>query len=312
MKIIDIAEINGGISSDSAQFIEECDKKYKSRLKKVAESIADNCVEKPIVLLAGPSGSGKTTSAIKLGEMLRKMGIKTSTISMDDYFLPHTAFTEQTMKDGRVDYESPYRIDIGKLNEHMMMISNGEEITKPRFDFASQTVTDGEKYRREKGEVVIIEGIHALNPLVTGAADDYASCMYVSVRARIKLADGSLLHPSHVRLMRRLIRDKNFRGRSVPETLDLYDNVEAGENAYIIPFKHRAVYSVDTFLPYEPCIYKPYIFEPLEECEKSYPNFDERFLPMLTALIELPAIQDKNVRNDSLIREFIGGSKYEY
>lgn len=311
MKSISVSEINGGLSSDPMDFMEKSDKKYKNKLKKIAESIAADCMEKPIILLAGPSGSGKTTSALKLDEILEKKGIKTHTISMDDYFLPHTAFTEQIMKDGKVDYESPYRIDIGKLNEHMTMISNGDEVVMPKFNFTTQTVTDGEAYRREKGEVVIIEGIHALNPLVTGAANDYASCMYVSVRKRIELESGELVHPSLIRLMRRLIRDKNFRGRNAAETLDLFDNVEAGENAYILPFKHRAAYSVDTFLPYEPAVYKPYLIDELEKVKETYSDF-EKFAPLLKALEQIKAIDEKYVDRSSLIREFIGGSEYSY
>lgn len=311
MKKITVSEINGRIDSNPGGFIEESDKEYKNKLKKVADAIAEESMEKPIILLAGPSGSGKTTSAYKLDELLEKKGLKTHTISMDDYFLPHTAFTEQIMRDGKINYESPYRIDIGKLNEDMIKMSECKEIVQPKFNFASQTVSDGITYKREKGEIVVIEGIHALNPLVTGSADDYASCMYVSVRTRVELADGSLVHPSFIRLMRRLIRDKNFRGRAAADTLDMFDSVERGENKYILPFKHRAVYSVDTFLPYEPSVYKPWLIEELEHTEDTYPEFS-KFVPVLRALREIRPAAEKYVGADSLVREFIGNSKYKY
>ena len=312
MKKISIAEINSEIASNPKEYIEECNKKYEGKLKKIALDIVNICEEKPIILLAGPSGSGKTTSALKLETMLEKKGIQTHTISMDDYFLPHTAFTENVLnEDGKVDYESPYRIDIGLLNEHMQKMANCEEIVSPKFHFATQTVSEGKTYRRQKGEIVIIEGIHALNPLVTGSADDFCSCMYVSVRTRLELDDGTLVHPCFLRLMRRILRDKNFRGRSAAETLDLYNNVQRGESKYILPFKPRAAYSVDTFLPYEPALYKPMLTEELEKIENTYPFF-EKYSQTLEVLHKVKPCEERFVPKDSLPREFIGGSVYEY
>ena len=312
MKKINISDINKEIASNPRGFVEECNKKYEGKLKRITEDITEICEEKPIILLAGPSGSGKTTTALKLDAILEKKGIKTHTISMDDYFLPHTAFTDSILnEEGKVDYESPYRIDIGLLNEHMHKIARCEEIVSPKFNFASQTVSEGKTYRRNKGEIVIIEGIHALNPLVTGSADDYSSCMYVSVRTRVELENGELVHPCFLRLMRRILRDKNFRGRTASETLDMYNNVQRGENKYILPFKHRATYSVDTFLAYEPALYKPMLQEELASLEKTYPFFD-KYSQTLKALEQLKPLEERFVPENALPREFIGGSSLEY
>lgn len=311
MKKIHINTINQKIKSDPRDFVKKCNRVYEEKLEKIAEKMAEESDEKPVILLAGPSGSGKTTSAFKLDEMLEKKGICTHTISMDNYFLPKENFENVVDENGKIDYESPYRIDIEKLNNHMKLISQGEEILIPQFDFASQSVSDGTTYKRAKGEIVIFEGIHALNPLVTGPAGDFASCMYVSVRTRIEMGNSELFHPCFIRLMRRLIRDGKYRARSISETLDLFDSVENGESKYIMPFKHRAEYSVDTFIPYEPAVYRNYLLESLEQVSKTYEHF-ERFLPMLRILYSIEPIDEKIVPENSLIREFIGDSKYTY
>ena len=308
MNKIHVSAINRKIGENGAEFALECNRRYEKKLEVAVDRIADEYKEKPIILLSGPSGSGKTTSAFKIDEMLEKRGLKTHTVSMDDYFISNEEFVK---KNEDIDYESPYRMDIDKLNNHMEMISRCEEVVMPRFEFSTQTAFDGEPYRRDKNEIVIFEGIHALNPLITGSASDYARCMYVSVRTRIELADGSLLHPSMIRLMRRIIRDGNFRGRSIEETLTHFDSVERGGNKYILPFKHRAEYSIDTFIPYEAAVYKSFLIDELEKIKDTYSGF-EKYMPMLQALREIDEMDIDNIPANSLVREFIGGSCYEY
>ncbi len=314
MKKINVNAIDRKLC-DQALFAEECNKKYEKKLKAAVERIADERYERPVILLSGPSGSGKTTSALKIDNMLDEMNIHTHTISMDDYFLPAGKFTTAIGEDGKPDYEAPARIDIEKMTSHMQLISQCEEVVIPRFEFATQTVEDGYKLKRDKDDIVIFEGIHALNPLVTGAAGDFARCMYVSVRTRIELSDGTLVHPSLIRLMRRLIRDENFRGRTPAETLDMFSSVERGENKYILPYKFRAeedpAFSIDTFLAYEPAVYKNFLIEKIEKESRTYPDF-KPFEPMLKLLREVEPMDISKVPADSLAREFIGGSSYEY
>ncbi len=300
---------------DELLFAEECDEKYTQRLRLAAEQIAEERRQKPIILLAGPSGSGKTTSALKIDEMLENMGIKTHTISMDDYFLPAGQFEAAIDENGKPDYETPMRMDIKKLNEHMELISQCREVTIPRFQFSTQSSTDGYVLQRGEDDIIVFEGIHALNPLVTGTAGDFARCMYVSVRTRIELTDGTLVHPSLIRLMRRLIRDENYRGRKPADTLDMFASVERGENQYIMPYKYRAeqepAFSLDTFIPYEAAVYKNFLLEKIERESKTYPNF-RQFEPMLGLLREIDPMSINAVPDNSLVREFIGGSRYEY
>lgn len=311
MKKVHINAINRKLCDNESDFIRSCNQNYTQQLSEIADQIEAEYKTKPILLLSGPSGAGKTTTAKKIEEILDNRGIKTHTISMDNYFLPESDFANAIGENGEVDYESPYRINIPLLNKHMEMLSNCEEVTVPRFVFSTQESVDGFNLKREKNDIVVFEGIHALNPLVTSASDGYARCMYVSVRTRIEFNNGQLLQPKFIRLMRRLMRDGLYRGRSVEQTLDMFDSVEHGENKYIMPYKQRAEFSVDTFIPYETAVYKELLLNKLEAAAKTYPDF-ERFTPMTEALRSIKGVSADNIPADSLVREFIGGSKYSY
>ncbi len=311
MKKIHCTAINRKITENAAQFINDGERAYTSQIEKIAQSVADDHANKPIVLLSGPSGSGKTTSALLLEDNLDKRGLQTHTISMDDYFLPADRCHAVRNEKGEIDYESPYRLDIELLNDHMLRLANCEEIVIPKFDFADQTRGEGRPLKRKKDELVIFEGIHALNPLVTGLTDSFASCVYVSVRTRIETSSGKLMHPSHIRLMRRLIRDKLFRSRGARETLRMFASVEHGENQYIMPFKYRAHYNVDTFIPYELSVYKAFLENELFEKDGEEVGFDGIPL-MLETLRQLEPVSADMIPENSLVREFIGGSRLEY
>lgn len=309
MKKVTINSINKKITENAAEYIHDYNLKYSGKLIQIADSIENNYIEKPILLLSGPSGSGKTTTAKKIAEILDGRGIKTHTVSLDNYFLPASRFHEVMDENGRVDYESPSRIDIPLLTKQMEQLSNCEEVTLPRFDFAKQESYEGEKLKREKNDIIVFEGIHALNPLVTSETENFARCMYVSIRTRIEYAEGKLLQPKFIRLMRRIIRDRLYRGRDIKETLDMFDSVERGENLYIMPYKQRAEFSVDTFFPYEAGAYKPIIINQLEKLSETYENFD-KFAPLLDALYKIKTVDAKDIPDNALIREFIGGSIY--
>ena len=312
MKKININKLNSKVAQQGA-YISECNEKYEKKLRRAAEKIADEHRQRPIILLAGPSGSGKTTTALKIDNMLDDMGVHTHTISMDDYFLPKGSFEHILNEDGTPDYESPLRIDIKKLNEHMEMISECKEVMIPKFNFAEQSSSDGFLFKRGKDDIIVFEGIHALNPLVTGGAGEYARCMYVSVRTRIELNDGTLVHPSMIRLMRRLIRDERSRGRGPAETFDMFRNVSRGEERFILPFKYRAEeekeFSIDTYIGYEPAAYKSLLLDKMREASTTYSDFG-KYSSILSLLEEVDPIDTDLIGDDTLVREFLGGSKY--
>ncbi|MBE6852870.1 MAG: nucleoside kinase [Ruminococcus sp.] len=305
MRYINISQLNKSIQSDAMAFIKKSNDDYTAKVATAAKSIAESC--KPIVLLSGPSGSGKTTTAYKLGDELGKLGIKANIISMDNYFIPNKNIEEKNVprdEEGNVDLESPYRLDIKMFQEHMKLMAECTPVDVPVFDFVTQDYSAYTPITRKENEVMIFEGIHALNPEVTGQIGDTASCIYVSVRTRLKTSNGDLLHPSHVRLMRRLIRDRLFRGREYDEIFAMYKSVRRGENLYIMPHKHRADFDIDTFIEYEASVYKGVIYEDLLHAEKT--KYTDMRSMIIKYLEELSIIPTVFVPKNSLIKEFIG------
>lgn len=313
MKIIHVNALNHRILQDEKRFIADSDNNYTQRLVSIADNIENSKDDKPIVLLAGPSGSGKTTTAIKIREILRDRGIITYNISLDNYFVPKERFPVD--ENGKVDLESPAHIDSELLEDHMEKMANCEEITLPIFQFSDQSRHWGPQLKREKDDIIIFEGTHALNPSVTGKAAAFAHKMYVSVRTRLQYDvrgdDDRLLDPAYIRLMRRIIRDVLYRGRDITATLDMFDSVEAGEVKYIMPYKKLAEYSVDSFIPYEVPAYKSFVLGKLKAAIAADSRY-ERFSPIVEALTEIGAISLDHIPSDSLTREFIGDSSYSY
>ncbi len=303
MNCISVDELNRQAQSPE-MMISEGERHYSDRLREVADKIYASRRERPIVLISGPSGSGKTTSASRLARLLESRGCKAHTISMENYFLPMRFNEAARDKDGKIDFESPQRLDIELFKEHLEKLFNCVEIEIPSFDFAQQERHEGMTLRRGKDDIVILEGIHALNPLLTGGCDDFTVCVYVSVRTRIQSGE-ELLHPSKIRLMRRLMRDKLYRGRSLAETFEFFASVERGENLYIMPYKHRADFDIDTFIDYEALVYRDLLLPELEEASREYQSYSsysdiEEFLRLLSP------VDRKYVPEQSLIREFIG------
>lgn len=306
MRIIHFSEINGRISGGARVFIEDCDKRYEARCESIARQIAERSERYPIILLSGPSGSAKTTTALKIEQYLDAMGLETHTISMDNYFLPREEIKTFDEND-KIDYESPYRLDIRLLQDHMLKLANYESVYVPSFNFRDQKRAEGKPLRRKKGELILFEGIHALNPEVTGY-EDISTNLYVSVRTRIQLSNGELFHPELIRLMRRIIRDRFFRNRRPSETLDMFDSVQQGENLYINPYKERAHFELDTFHDYEAAVYKNLLAQDMRRLKDSYP----RFSLIDELLSDLEEIDPSDVPESSAVREFIGGSSYKY
>lgn len=278
---------------------------YADALEAAAETIFAQREQKPVVLVSGPSGSGKTTSANRIARLLKDRGCGAHSISMDNYFKTLTKAEIELSERGEFDFESPMRLDIDLFKEHLEKLSRCESIDIPTFDFAVQQSKKGMTLKINRGDIVILEGIHALNPLVTGDSESYTSCVYVSVRTRIEAENGDLLHPSKIRLMRRLIRDKLYRGRGIGETMDFFRSVERGENLYIMPFKYRADFDIDTFLPYGPLIYRDILLPDLEKAAGEYADY-ERYADIERFLRELSPLSRGIVPENSLLREFIG------
>ncbi len=293
--------------NSAKDFIRECDEAYRSKITDLTNGIIKSAAERPIILISGPSGSGKTTSARLTEKMLDEKGCETHVLSLDNYFHPLTEEEKELFAQNKLDLESPLRLDIEFLNHQLSELHKGNEVEIPRFDFLTNSRrSSGERLKLKKNELIILEGIHALNPEVIDA-EDYTMRVYVSVRTRVELPGGRQLHPSKVRLARRMIRDARTRGRSFDATIALYDSVERGENLYIMPYKHRAHYDIDTFFPCELGIHKNFLPSSMPEAEKRYPWLTDLF----EAMSLLPTIDPSLVPDHSLLREFIGGGIFE-
>ncbi|MCM1507478.1 MAG: nucleoside kinase [Ruminococcus flavefaciens] len=302
---IEVTRINHEISENPEKYVLSANEDYIYRLQKIVSDIILHQKERPVIVLAGPSGSGKTTTALTIGKLLTESGHTTHTISMDNYFCSLTPEEKRLSALGKVDLESPLRVDKELLNFHIEKIGRGETVEIPQYNFGSSSREPvGVPFRREHGELVIFEGIHALNPEVITVPDSQICKIYVSVRTRVTCGD-IILHPSKIRLMRRMIRDSKFRQRSLRETMNMFESVEQGENKYIMPYKHRSDYDVDTFVPYELSLYRDSLLESLHEMN------DVPELADITEVMEnLLSVESSAVPPNSMVREFIGDGEF--
>lgn len=306
-----LKEINEALRSDPKSFAEECDAAYAKKVETAAKKIADHRSESHIILLSGPSGSGKTTTALKIEEQLEKMGIETHTISMDNYFNTIDPETAPRNREGAIDYESPFCLDIDLLNRHFAMLDRGETIHVPKYEFARQMRSDilSQPLRLGSDELAIFEGIHALNDIIVGK-NPKAFKLYIAARSNFTDGEGSIVfqHP-WLRLCRRIVRDYKFRGSDASFTLKMWENVRRGEKLYISPYKENADIMFDSSLACEVSLLKPFVVPLLEAIPAGkYQVVDD----MLRAFDRFEAMDESCIAPDSLAREFIGGSTYSY
>jgi len=311
-----LTEINRGIQTDPKGFIETCDAGYRGRISHAADVIQSRLSESPIVLLSGPSGSGKTTTALKLEEELELRGVSTHTISMDNYFKTLNRSSAPRTPEGDIDYESPLLLDMELLDETFTKLSRGEQVVVPKFEFARQMRNDsrGTPLTLGKNEVAIFEGIHALNDDIAGRHPE-ATTLYISARSDVVDDRGqTVFKGTWMRITRRAVRDFNFRGTDLHETLSMWHNVRRGEKSYISPFKGRAKVVIDSSLPYEVSVFANYaapLRAALEGVSPSNPRRQE-LCDLVDAFSAFACADQGLVPAASLIREFIGGGSYQY
>ncbi len=307
-----LQEINRRIRADVAEFLAECDANYAQRVSLAADKIIANLERSPIVLLSGPSGSGKTTTALKIAEELSRRGVNTHAVAMDNYFKTINRRTAPRTPEGDIDYESPLCLDMELLSDHFTALSKGGEIVVPKFEFARQMRNDtlGQPLRLRKNEIAIFEGIHALNDDIAGRHPEAAK-LYISARSNVNEGSALRFKGTWMRLTRRAVRDYNFRGTGVAETLDMWANVRRGEKLYISPFKNRADVMFDSSLPYEVSVMKNYAVPILQSVPEDNERHDE-MLALVDAFRWFEPIDPQLVAKNSLLREFIGGGSYTY
>ena len=310
-----LKEINDSIRTDPKGFLAQCDARYQDRISAAVDQILARMKESPIVLLSGPSGSGKTTTALKLEQELERQGVNTHTISMDNYFKTLNRKTAPRTPEGDIDYESPLLLDMDLLDDTFSKLSRGEWVVVPKFEFARQMRNDsqGTPLKLEKNEIAIFEGIHALNDDIAGRHPE-ATGMYISARSNILEGEALRFKGTWMRITRRAVRDYNFRGTDLLETLLMWYNVRRGEKTYISPFKSRAHVIIDSSLRYEVPVFAHYadaLRAAVEQVPEDNPRCRE-FHDLVDAFRWFEPIDPALVAPDSLIREFIGGGSYHY
>ncbi len=308
----DLSELNFKTVADPVGFIMEADAEYRKKVEKAAELILENKKRSPIVLLSGPSGSGKTTTSMKIAEALEKHGVRSHYVALDDYFNTVDPATVPRTPEGDYDLESPLCLDMELLNRHFDQLEAGERIFVPKYEFSRQMRIQepSKSIKLKSDEIVIFEGIHALNSLVT-ERHPKAFKLYISARSDVKFGGKIVFKRAWFRLVRRTVRDYLFRGTDPAGTMAMWGNVCRGEKNNISPFKDQADYQFDSSLPYELPVLNPTATKLFSAVPEGIERFDE-LREVLPALQLFGVIDESLVPPDSLIREFIGGGIYEY
>ena len=283
---------------------------HEKKMAKIADDIVNRKKVK-VVLIAGPSSSGKTTFAHRLGIQLRLNGLKPVTISVDNYFVER----ENNPKDenGNYDFECIEAIDTKLFNEHILKLLNGEEIDVPTFDFEVGTKRyNGEKMRLKDDQILVIEGIHCLNDKLTSLIPkDQKYKIYISCLTVLNVDFNNRISTTDSRLIRRIVRDNQFRGYSALHTLRMWDSVNRGEEKNIFPYQEEADKIFNTSLIYELSALKNIAEKVLSEITPDEEEYAEasRLLNMLKYFEPIPK---KEVPTNSLLKEFLGGGNFKY
>ncbi|MDD3051496.1 MAG: nucleoside kinase [Candidatus Cloacimonetes bacterium] len=311
LKIDDITDLNKAIKKFQInELIQVEEALQEKQIAGIADLIKSKATTK-IVLIAGPSSSGKTTFAKRLSIQMRVNGLIPLVIGLDDYFLPRN-FSPR-LPNGDYDFESIKALDLELLNLHLKQLLNGEEVTVPRYNFLTGNREEGEhKIRLQKNNIIVMEGIHGINEELTKEiAKEFKFKIYISALNQVNIDDHNRVPTTDVRKIRRIIRDKNYRGYSAEQTLLRWPAVRLGEDKNIFPFQEEADFMFNSGLTYELGVMKVFVEEYLREVPENSPVYIEanRLLELLT---HFKSIRSDFVPSNSIIREFIGGSVFKY
>ncbi len=313
MGVPTVGKLNAKVlAGDSSELIKIAEAFHERKLSRVADSIAED-VERGgrMVLISGPSSSGKTTTAKRLGIHLQVLGLKPILISLDDYFVNR----DQTPKDanGQYDFEALEAIDIAQFNDHLQRLFAGESVAIPRYDFISGTRKwHDHPLTLTSDSILIVEGIHALNPALTPVIDDSLKYkIYVSCITSVAMDNLSRISTSDNRLLRRLTRDYTQRGKNGRETLAQWGSVRRGEERHIFPYQEQADVIINSSLFYEISVIRAFAEPILHEVPNTVPEYDQA-CRLLRFLDNFTSIDPAEIPPTSVLREFIGGSSFKY
>lgn len=308
MGVSDVCSLNEVISSgETNDLIRVAEALHEKKIAAIADLVAKNKEQLRMILIAGPSSSGKTTFAQRLAVQLRVNGIKPVAISLDNYFLNR----EQTPRDEKGDYnfEILEALDLELFNETMHKLLAGEEVTIPRFDFAvGQRLEGGSRLKIRRDQPVIVEGIHCLNEKLTEyIARELKFKIYVSALTQLNLDDHNRISTTDTRVLRRIVRDRQFRGRDALGTLRRWDSVRRGEREHIFPYQEDSDVMFNSALVYELSVLKNFVEEPLLAIDRNEPEYSEA-QRLLFTLQFFSKIGTDEIPPNSILREFIGAT----
>lgn len=313
LKTVNISSdyINGVIDFGRAPLLVSiCERLKEAAISSAAEEIAIRENVK-VVLIAGPSSSGKTTFCKKLSYAIEQQGMKAIGLSLDDYYNDRELCPLD--EDGMEDFESIYALNLDLFQEQLSQLLEGKEVELPRYDFpAGKGVKSGKTISLDGNTVLIIEGIHALNPMLTSTIlDEYTYRIYISGLTTYLLPDGSVFPTTDNRLLRRMVRDSKYRNTTAQQTLERWHSVRRGEEKWIVPFQANADINLCTGFQYEICFLKQHALPLLREVPTTAPEYEEaqRLIKVCGLYNEIPI---DILPPYSLLREFLGGSAYEY
>jgi uridine kinase len=292
-------------------FIKIAEAFHEKKIAQIADHIYKHRNQIKWCLIAGPSSSGKTTFAKRLAVQLRVDGLRPVTISVDNYFVNR----EQTPlgASGEPDFENLETVDLALFNEHLMRLDKGEEVELPTFNFEKGCREyHGEKLRIEPGQIVLVEGIHGLNPRLTQSVPPaHKLRIYISALTQLNLDSNNRISTTDNRLVRRLVRDNNYRGNSALTTLSMWPSVRQGERTWIFPYQQAADIAFNSALDYELAVLKPLVEPLLAEVKPHHSQYAEarRLQEFLSSFL---SVSDHLVPPTSILREFIGHSSFRY
>ena len=311
MEIRTVGDFNNAVDTDhSIDLINISEALQEKKIAHIADEIAKRKGVK-LILLAGPSSSGKTTTCKRLSIQLIANGLRPLQISLDDYFVDR----EQSPRDekGDYDFESIHALNLKLINEQFNALFNGEEVESPRYDFPTgKSVKSGNKLKMEDNNVLVVEGIHALNPELTAQIpEELKYRVYVSALTTILLDDHNYIPTTDNRLLRRIIRDYKYRGVDARETIRRWPSVRAGENKWIFPFQENADVMFNSAMLFELAVIKQQAEPLLEQVPENCPEYSEAYR-LLKFLKYIKPIPNTDIPPTSLLREFLGGSSFKY
>ncbi len=311
----DIGTINEAIHHGFTKIvIQVAEALHERKYAHIADTIYARKGRVKLVLISGPSSSGKTTTSKRIALQLKVLGMNPIVIAMDNYFVNR----EDTPVDehGNYDFENVDAMDLAFLNEQLNQLFAGEEIEMPKFDFAEgKRFFDGSKIKMGENDIVVMEGIHALNPILTShIKDDKKFKIYASALTSLSIDENNSISTTDNRLLRRMVRDNNFRGTSAEDTLQRWQSVKNGEYRNIFPFQENADIMFNSALIYELPLLKHYAEPLLRRIRPSSPSYATalRLLKFLSYIVELNPSEINAIPPTSVMREFIGGSTFDY